>query len=129
MPTPKRGKRYTRYGNEGFTFETDMGFETKLMHSAPVRALVEAKVAELTIKMIRAAPLGPHKLTEEFSIRRNIIPYVEDVGGEWVGYIAIEENERARHAMLQEEGYHDPSGRRHEGRFFFKKVLEKERID
>jgi hypothetical protein len=79
--------------------------------------------------MIKAAPLGPHKLTEEFSIRRNITPYVEEVGDEWVGYIVIEENERARHAMLQERGYRDPTGRRHKGRFFFKKVLEQERID
>lgn len=121
---PKR-----RYGNERFTFERNTGFETKLMHSAPVKALVAAKTSELAGRMVKAAPRGPHVYTDEFSIKKNITPYVEEVGDEWVGYIVIEENERARHAMLQEEGYRDPAGHRHAGRFFFKRVLEQERID
>jgi hypothetical protein len=128
-PGQARGKQYSRFSKGGFTFETDAGFESTLMHSAPVRALVEVKTAELAARMIKAAPLGPHRFTDEFSIKKNIHAYVEDVGGEWVGYVAIEENEHARHAMLQERGYRDPTGRRHKGRFFFKKVLEQERID
>jgi hypothetical protein len=126
---PRRGKQYTRSSNARFTFETDMGFETKLMHSGEVRALVAAKTGELAGKMIKAAPRGPHVTTDEFSIKKNITPMVEEVGREWVGYVVVEENERARHAMLQEQGYRDPAGRRHAGRFFFKEVLEKERID
>ncbi|MER6382090.1 hypothetical protein ACWDBD_38900 [Streptomyces sp. NPDC001118] len=118
-----------RYGNERFTFATDAGFETKFMHSGPIKAVVAAKTSELAGEMVKAAPRGPHVTTDEFSIKKNITPYVEEVGDEWVGYIVIEENGRARHAMLQEEGYRDPAGHRHEGRFFLKGVLEKERTD
>jgi hypothetical protein len=126
---PKRGKQYTRSSNARFTFETDMGFETKLMHSGEVKALVEAKTGLLAGKMIKAAPRGPHVTTDEYSIKKNITPYVESVGDEWVGYIVVEENDRARHAMLLEQGFRDPAGRRHAGRFFFKRVLESERVE
>jgi hypothetical protein len=128
-PGQRRGKRDTRFSKGGFTFETNKGFETTLMHSGEVRALVAVKTGELAGKMIKAAPLGPHKKTDEYSIKKNITPMVEEVGDEWVGYIVVEENDRARHAMLQERGYRDPSGRRHKGRFFFKKVLESERVE
>ena len=128
-PGQARGKRNSRFQKGGFTFETNTGFESMFMHSAPVRELVEAKTSELAAKMIKAAPLGPHVRTDEFSIKKNITPYVELVDDEWVGYVVVEENERARHAMLQERGYRDPAGHRHKGRFFFKKVLEQERID
>jgi hypothetical protein len=128
-PGQARGKQYTRFTKGGFTFETNNGFETTLMHSGEVRALVAAKTSELAGKMVKAAPRGPHVHTDEFSIKKNITPYVEQVGTEWVGYIVVEENERARHAMLQERGYRDPSGRRHKGRFFFKRVLESERVE
>ncbi|MFI0553420.1 hypothetical protein [Streptomyces scabiei] len=128
-PGQARGKQNTRFSKGGFTFETDKGFETLLMQEGPVRELVALKTAELAAEMIKAAPLGPHVHTDEFSIKKNITPYVEEVGGDWVGFIVIEENERARHAMLQERGYRDPSGHRHKGRFFFKKVLERGRIE
>ncbi|WP_435270924.1 hypothetical protein [Streptomyces sp. 1222.5] len=128
-PGQARGKQNTRFQKGGFTFETNAGFETTLMHSGPVKELVAAKTSELAAKMIKAAPLGPHQHTDEFAIKKNITPYVEQVGKEWVGYVVIEENERARHAMLQERGYRDPAGRRHKGRFFLKSVLEKERVD
>ncbi|MFF3416824.1 hypothetical protein ACFYW9_19305 [Streptomyces sp. NPDC002698] len=128
-PGQARGKQDIRFRKGGFTFETDKGFETELLHSAPVRELAEAKAAELAVKMIRAAPLGPHRFTTEYAIKNNVHAYVEDIGTGWVGYVVVEENEKARHAMLQERGYRDPSGRRHKGRFFFKKVLEQERTD
>lgn len=128
-PGQARGKQDIRFQKGGFTFATDQGFETKLMKSGGVRALVAAETAELAGKMVKAAPRGPHVTTDEFSIKKNITPYVEAVGHEWVGYIVIEENERARHAMLQERGYRDPAGRRHKGRFFLKKVLESERME
>lgn len=128
-PGRARGKQYTRFQKGGFTFETNEGFESEVLRSGEVKALVEAQTAEIAGNMIKAAPYGPHVRTDAYSIKKNIHPYVEQVGDEWVGYIAIEENERARHAMLQERGYRDPSGRRHHGRFFLKKTLEKERID
>jgi hypothetical protein len=128
-PGQARGQQFTRFSKGGFTFETDLGFETKLMHSGPVKELVAAKTAELAAKMIKAAPQGPHRFTDEYSIKKNITPYVDEIGTEWVGYVVVEENERARHAMLQERGYRDPSGQRHKGRFFFKKVLESERVE
>jgi hypothetical protein len=129
MPTPKRGKQQTRYGTKDFTFETDMGFETKLMKSGAVRALVATVTGEMAGNMIKAAPRGPHVTTDAYSIKKNIHPYVEQVGDEWVGYVAIEENDRARHAMLQERGYRDPAGRRHAGRFYLRSVLQSERVE
>ncbi|MGW5773105.1 hypothetical protein ACWEVY_28635 [Streptomyces longwoodensis] len=126
---PARGKQHTTFQKGGFTFETDKGFESLLMKSGKVEALVAAKTAELTAKMIKAAPRGPHVHTDEFSIKKNVHGYIDNIGSEWVGYIVVEENERARHAMLQERGYRDPAGRRHKGRFFFKKVLESEALD
>jgi hypothetical protein len=129
MPTPKRGKRYTRSGTTDFTFETDMGFETKLMKSGEVKALVAARTGEMAGNMVKAAPRGPHVTTDAYSIKKNIHPYVEKVGEEWVGFVVIEENDKARHAMLQERGYRDPAGRRHAGRFYLRSVLQKERIE
>ncbi|WP_234021967.1 MULTISPECIES: hypothetical protein [unclassified Streptomyces] len=87
------------------------------------------QTGELAGRMVKAAPRGPHRLTDEFSIKKNITPLVEEVGTEWVGYVVVEENERARHAMLQEHGYRDPAGHRHAGRFYLKKVLEREAVD
>ncbi|MFK0231219.1 hypothetical protein ACIQUL_36245 [Streptomyces sp. NPDC090303] len=129
MATPKRGKRQTRYGTADFTFETDQGFETKLMKSGEVRALVAAKVGEMAGRMIKAAPRGPHVTTDAYSVKKNIHPYVDQVGDEWVGYVVIEESDRARHAMLQERGYRDPAGRRHAGRFYLRSVLQSERVE
>ncbi|MFD4608282.1 hypothetical protein ACFWOT_09210 [Streptomyces sp. NPDC058440] len=123
-----RGKQNIRFQKGGFTFATDQGFETKLMHSGPVKALVAEKAGRLAARMVKAAPLGPHVTTDEYAIKKNIHPYVEMVGDEWVGFVVVEENEHARHAMLQERGYRDRAGRRHRGRFFMKQVLESERV-
>ncbi|MEV3860715.1 hypothetical protein AB0J38_41200 [Streptomyces sp. NPDC050095] len=89
---------------------------------------MEREVALLAGEMIKNAPRGPHVMTDAFSIKKNITPYVERIDREWVGFVVIEENERARHAMLQEEGYRDRAGRRHAGRFYLKKALEKGRL-
>jgi hypothetical protein len=128
MATPKRGKRHTRYGTKDFTFETDMGFESKFMHSGEVRALVATQTSQMAGKMVKAAPRGPHVTTDAYSVKKNIHPYVEQVGDEWVGYVVVEENPEARHAMLQERGYRDPAGRRHAGRLYLRSVLQSEQI-
>ncbi|MFF8629682.1 hypothetical protein [Streptomyces werraensis] len=127
-PGRAQGKRTTRFQKGGFTFQTDAGFESQILRSSGVRAVVEAETAQLAGKMIKEAPLGPHVHTDAYSIKKNIHPYVDTVGDEWVGFIVIEENPEARHAMLQERGYRDPAGKRHRGRFFLKKVLERERV-
>jgi len=129
MATPRRGKQYSRYGTKDFTFETDMGFESKLMKSGEVRALVVTQTGQMAGNMIKAAPRGPHVTTDAYSIKKNIHPYVEQVGEGWVGYVVVEENDRARHAMLQERGYRDPAGKRHAGRFYLRAVLQSERVE
>ncbi|MVO87420.1 hypothetical protein GPA10_22315 [Streptomyces sp. p1417] len=129
MATPKRGKQYIRYGTKDFTFETDMGFESKVLLSNSVRALLVAQVSEMAGDMVKAAPRGPHVKTDAYSIKKNIHPYVERVGDEWVGYVVVEENEKARHAMLQERGYRDPAGRRHAGRLYLRTALQKGRAE
>ncbi|MEU8948777.1 hypothetical protein [Streptomyces sp. NPDC048489] len=105
------------------------GFESQVLHSHGVKALVEFKIAEIAAKLIKEAPRGPHRFTDRYSIKKNIEAFIDEVGDEWVGYIVIEEDPHARHAMLQERGYRDPSGRRHRGRFFIKKVLEREGME
>lgn len=128
-PGQARGKQTTRYKKGGFLFVTDDGFESQVLASGGVRAVVAAETAELAGDMIKAAPRGPHVTTDTYSIKKNIVPYVEQVGNEWMGFVVVEEFEDARHAMLQERGYRDPSGRRHRGRFYLKGVLERARLD
>ncbi|MER6102396.1 hypothetical protein ABT115_08715 [Streptomyces sp. NPDC001832] len=128
-PGQARGKQYRRFSKGGFTFETDKGFETELMKSGEVRALVASQTSEMAGRMVKAAPRGPHVKTDAYSIKKNIHPYVEQVGDDWVGYIVVEENEKARHAMLQERGYRDPAGKRHKGRFYLRSVLLSERVE
>lgn len=116
-----------RFSQGGFTFDTDTGWESLFMTSPGVRREVARTTAKLAGDIIKAAPRGPHVTTDEYSIKKNVHANVEEVDGEWVGFITIEENPRARHAMLQERGYRDPSGRRHRGLFYLKKVLERNR--
>ncbi|QNJ42024.1 hypothetical protein [Streptomyces buecherae] len=47
----------------------------------------------------------------------------------WHGIVSVEPNPRARHALLQEDGFTDRSGREHPGRRFLKEALYKMRID
>lgn len=125
----RKGPQHSRWGDYEFTFDRAAGFETQLMKSGRVRAMVEAQTADMTKSMIVAAPRGPHRFTDLYSIKKNIHGYIDSVGDEWVGYVVIEENPEARHAMLQERGYRDPAGRRHQGRFYLRSALQKERID
>ncbi|MGJ3559629.1 hypothetical protein ACR6C2_16790 [Streptomyces sp. INA 01156] len=107
-PGQARGKQNTRFKKGGFLFVTDEGFESQVLSSGGVKAVVAAQTGRLAGKMISAAPRGPHVTTDAYSIKKNIHPYVERVGDEWMGFIVVEENDRARHAMLQERGYRDP---------------------
>ncbi|MGW4446452.1 hypothetical protein [Streptomyces sp. NPDC004682] len=47
----------------------------------------------------------------------------------WYAGVITEADERARHAMLLEKGFHDRSGRRHPGRRWLKGALLKARIE
>ena len=118
-----------RFAKGGFTFEPSQGWESLVLLGGDWKLVAEAKAVELTEKIIKAAPLGPHRTTDEYSIKKNIDAMVEEVDDQWVGYVVIEENPKARHAMLQEEGYRDRIGYRHAGRFYIKGVLEGERIE
>ncbi|MFF4557169.1 hypothetical protein [Streptomyces sp. NPDC001422] len=93
------------------------------------KALAESYAKKLAAGIIRQAPLGPHRYTAEYAIKNNVKPYVSKTEKGWTGFVIIEQNPKARHAILQDQGFRDPAGRRHQGLFFIKKVLERERME
>jgi hypothetical protein len=118
-----------RFSNGSFTFKTNEGWESLFLVSDKTLELVTVATADLAEKIIKAAPRGPHVRTDAYSIKKNIGALVEEIDGEYVGFVTVEENPQARHALLQEEGWTDRAGNRHAGRFFIKGVLEGERIE
>ncbi|MFG3582565.1 hypothetical protein [Streptomyces sp. NPDC047990] len=128
MATPKRGKRQTKSARGGVIFETDVGFMIhEVQKDIRYKRTAEMYARYLAAAIIRAAPVGPHKYTWEYSIKKNIKPYVSMTNEGWMGFVMIEENPRARHAILQDQGYTGRDHHRHQGLFFIKKVLEQER--
>jgi hypothetical protein len=127
--TQKRGKRFTKSARDGVVFETDVGFMTyEVENSIQTKNLAGMYAKYLANAIIREAPLGPHRYTTEYAIKKNIKPYVTKTENGWTGFVLIEENPKARHAILQDQGYTGRDGRRHQGLFFIKKVLERSRM-
>lgn len=119
-----------RFSSEGFTFEMDAGWESLFLLGPGVRDAVAVRTGELAGQIIKAAPARPHTPEgRKYAVKENIHPYVEEIAGQWVGVVVIEENPLVRHTMLQEQGFTGRDGRRHEGRHFIKAVLESERVD
>ncbi|WP_158690354.1 hypothetical protein [Streptomyces sp. PsTaAH-124] len=93
------------------------------------------KVIDLAVKRIDAYAKGdaPRRGISAKpswnSIRNQITPVVAIDKDGWYGGVATEANDRARHAMLLEKGFHDRAGRRHPGRKWLKGALLKARID
>ncbi|WP_340376600.1 hypothetical protein U5640_16780 [Streptomyces sp. SS7] len=127
---PKRGRRWTKSIRDGVLFETDVGFMLQeIQHGGKYRELAAYHAAKIAAQIIKAAPRGPHKFTDEYSIKKNIHANVERNVSGWIGYVTIEENPKARHALLQERGYRTRDGKRHAGRFYIKGVLERQRVE
>ncbi|AEW94041.1 MULTISPECIES: hypothetical protein [Streptomycetaceae] len=125
-----RRKRYTKSARDGILFETDLGFLLyEIQHSSPWKEMAAFKAGMLAGKIIKTAPRGPHQVTDAYSIKQNIHANVKKTSAGWVGYVTIEENPQARHAMLQEKGWTDRAGHRHAGRFYIKAVLDAERAE
>lgn len=125
-----RGKRYNRSARNGVIFETDVGFMTyEVENSIRYKEVATMYARKIAAAIIRQAPRGPHRFTDAYSIKQNITPYVSKNSTGWTGFVLIEENPKARHAILQDQGYRGRDGLRHQGHFFIKKVLEKERIE
>ncbi|MFE5542777.1 hypothetical protein ACFQ71_03045 [Streptomyces sp. NPDC056534] len=118
-----------RFTQGNFTFETEQGWESLFMLSSPVYETIARETGLLAGELIKEAPRGPHVTTEEYAVKNNIHPVVEAVDGEWVGYITVEENPQARHAMLQERGYTGRDGTRHAGRRYIQRTLERNRVE
>ncbi|MGV9693331.1 hypothetical protein ACWDUX_29975 [Streptomyces sp. NPDC003444] len=117
-----------RFTQGNFTFDTEHGWEALFMLSEPVYELIARETGLLAGEIVKEAPRGPHVTTDEYAVKKNIHPVVETIDGTWVGYITVEENPKARHAMLQEHGYRSRDGRRHAGRRYIQRVLERNRV-
>lgn len=105
------------------------GWENEILSTLEAGALVAEVTGELRNMAVRDAPRAKNAKTNWNQIKKNISAFVEkDVKGYW-GNVTIENNDRVRHALLQERGWTDRGGRRHPGKRYLREVLLKARID
>ncbi|EGJ73591.1 hypothetical protein STTU_0802 [Streptomyces sp. Tu6071] len=110
-----------------FTFSK--GWETEVFRSEYAREAVAVHTADIMKLSIANAPRGSFKRDNWNAIRKSISMSLDKSLKGWHGNVIIEDNEKVRHALLQEGGYRDPKGRRHPGRHYLKKALERARIE
>ncbi|MGW9170152.1 hypothetical protein [Streptomyces decoyicus] len=91
-----------------------------------MKRLMAATVARLVELAVSEAPATKPRNWNK--IRRNITGDVSLSPSGWIGAVIVEKNDDVRHAMLQNEGWTDKKHRRHPGRKYLKKALEKGRI-
>lgn len=112
-----------------FTLTLERGWEGRVFRSSGTRSLVARHTSKLAASAIKEAPRRSATKRSWNAIKRNISAVVaEDLQG-WYGNVLLEDDERVRHTLLQERGWRDPKGRRHPGRRFLKRALEKARIE
>ncbi|MCC3773675.1 hypothetical protein [Streptomyces sp. UNOB3_S3] len=113
-----------------FTLRLTPEWERAFFLSVQMRDLVELHTVKLTEAAVSAAP-RPRRPTKEHwnAIGRHIKPTLALDRYGWYGVVVAEVDARMRHSMLQERGWTDRKGREHEGRWFLKRALEKERIE
>lgn len=105
------------------------GWERELYAAPGTRDLLELAAKRIEAYAKGDAPRrGLGGKTSWTSIRNNIGSAVAMDKNGWYGGVFTEANDRVRHAMLQERGFTDPSGRRHPGRRWLKGALLKARI-
>lgn len=105
------------------------GWEYAVFNTLECGALVAEVVEKLRIGVIREAPRASNVKTNWNQIKKNITGVVErDARGHY-GNVVIENNDRVRHALLQDRGWTDRGGRHHAGLQYMKEALLKERIE
>jgi hypothetical protein len=112
-----------------FKMTWDKGFENRMLSTLEAGALVAEVTGEIRDMAIRDAPRSRTTRTNWNQIKKNISAFVEkDVKG-YYGNVTIEDNDRVRHALLQNYGWTDRKGRKHPGKKFLQEVLLKARVD
>lgn len=105
------------------------GWEHKMFSTLEAGALVAEVTGELRNMAVRDAPRRSNSKTNWNQIKKNISAFIEkDVRG-YYGNVTIENNERVRHALLQERGWTDLGGRKHPGKRYLREALLKARIE
>jgi hypothetical protein len=111
-----------------FRLQMRAGWEAEAFGTPQMAALVSEVTAKITALAIKSAPRRSAKKNNWNQIKKHIEAIIDkDVGG-WYGNVLIEDDNRVRHAFLQDRGWTDRRGRRHAGRRFLKRALLKARI-
>ncbi|ARX87892.1 hypothetical protein SMD44_07374 [Streptomyces alboflavus] len=109
--------------------DIDDGWEDQAFQSKDMRRLVALHTQRIRAEAIKKAPRRKHASRQSWtSITHNIDAYVRRDRQGWYGNVIVEQNPKVRHAMLQDQGFKDKTGRRHPGRKFLKAALMKSRI-
>lgn len=103
------------------------GWEAAVFRQQPMRNTVARTTARIA-QFARAEAPATRKSNWN-KIRRNITAQLALDAAGWYGNVVIEDNERVRHAMLQDRGWTDRKGRRHPGRRYLKRALMKARVE
>jgi hypothetical protein len=110
-----------------FTLRMNRGWEEPFLMNDEVRDLVALRTEDIATFAKALAPRArtkPHWNT--------IPPHIEafvTMFNQWYGQVLIEPDRDVKHAMLQERGWKDRGGRRHPGRHYLKRALERARVE
>ncbi|MBD0739841.1 hypothetical protein [Streptomyces sp. CBMA29] len=112
-----------------FTLRLDKNWEYEVLRSPVAKDLVEEKTAEVTHNAIKEAPRASATKGNWNQIKKNIDGFVSEDEMGWFGNVVLEVESHVRHAVRLELGWKDKKGRRHPGRMYLKKALERTRIE
>ncbi|MFD8088968.1 hypothetical protein [Streptomyces malaysiensis] len=110
-----------------FTLRMKRGWEEHFLVNDEVRDLVAARTEDIAVFGRALAPRARGK-----KHWNTIPPQIETfvtMYDHWYGQVVIEPDGNVRHSMLQERGWTDRAGRRHAGRYYLKRALERARIE
>ncbi|WP_327294453.1 hypothetical protein [Streptomyces sp. NBC_01197] len=113
--------------SRGITFTP--GWEDAMFSTLECGALVAEVAERIRIAVIREAPRNSSTHTNWNQIKKNITASVERDARGYYGEVTIEENDKVRHALLQDRGWTDRAGRHHKGLQYMKEALLRERIE
>ncbi|MFI9202629.1 hypothetical protein [Streptomyces sp. NPDC053048] len=106
------------------------GWENLLFRSTETKALVALHTSKLAAEAIKGAPRRTNASRTPWNAsKKNIEAFVQNSLEGWYGNVVVERNPRVRHAMLQDQGFTDPAGRRHPGRRYLKAALLRMRVE
>lgn len=112
-----------------FKLTMHRGWEYQMFKTLECGALVAEVTGELRNEAVKEAPRRKSSKSGWNMIKKNISAFVEKDAKGYYGNVTIENNDRVRHALLQEYGWTDKRGRKHPGKRYLREVLLKARIN